>query len=59
VGDLRSVSHWAKVSRELSAPAGSGLRNAGTPGFTPRVGFSQSPRFSTEVMRSSVRATRA
>ena len=44
VGDFRSTSHFAKVSREPSASGGSGCRNAGTPNFTSEPGFSQSPR---------------
>src|SRR5437879_8483268 len=38
VGDLRSTSHWAKSSRVAGAPAGSGCRNAGTPGATGALG---------------------
>ena len=52
VGDFRSASQRAKVRRELSAPFGSGLRKDGTPPVTVLLGFSQSPRLSTDVGRS-------
>ena len=39
VGELRSTSQRAKVSRVGGAPAGRGFRNAGTPGSTSLLGF--------------------
>src|SRR5262249_34915053 len=38
VGDLRSTSHLAKVSRSAFASLGSACRNAGTPGDTGSPG---------------------
>src|SRR6266568_7434408 len=51
VGDLRSTSHFARVSREPLASGGSGCRNAGTPKVTSLPGLSQSPLFNTWVSR--------
>ena len=56
VGDLRSTSQRAKVSRVGSQPSGSGCRKAGTPAVTSLPGLSQSPRLSIVVVRPSSRA---